>query len=41
MRSCKTTRLKSGTTYQLLFRAAGEDGNSFHVDAGATFTLSM
>jgi hypothetical protein len=37
----KTTGLKSGTTYQLLFRVTGEDGTSFHVDADATFTLSM
>jgi hypothetical protein len=37
----KTTGLKSGTTYQLLFRVAGEDAGSYHVDGGATFTLSM
>ena len=37
----KTTGLKTGTTYQLLFRVAGEDATSFHLDAGATFTLSL
>jgi hypothetical protein len=36
----KTTGLSSGVTYQLLFRVAGEDLGSDHVDAGATFTLT-
>jgi hypothetical protein len=36
----KTIGLKSGTTYQLLFRVAGEDASSYHVDAGANFTLT-
>jgi hypothetical protein len=36
----KTTGLSSGPTYQLLFRAGGEDAGSFHADAKATFTLT-
>jgi hypothetical protein len=36
----KTTGHKSGMTYQLLFRVTGEDAGSYHVDAGASFTLS-
>lgn len=36
----KTKGLAANTTYQLLFRAVGEDAGSYHVDAGATFTLT-
>ena len=36
----KTTTLTAGKTYQLLFRVTGEDTNSYHVDANATFTLT-
>jgi hypothetical protein len=36
----RTSGLTAGTSYQLLFRVAGEDANSYHVDANATFTLT-
>jgi hypothetical protein len=36
----KTIGLKAGTPYQLLFRVAGGDASSYHVDAEASFTLS-
>jgi len=36
----KTTGLAAGPAYQLLFRAAGEDANSYHTDANAVFTLT-
>jgi hypothetical protein len=36
----KTAGLTAGMTYQLLFRAAGEDSGSYHADANAAFTLT-
>jgi hypothetical protein len=35
----KTFGLKTGTTYQSLFRVTGEDADSDHLDAGATSLL--